>query len=240
MRRLTFPLGLLVAGSMAAVACGAEFDLAKVERQLAKEPVYAGQPKYCLLVFGPTGETRVWLVSDGKDRLYVDRDGDGDLTAEGEKVEVERTRGFLEWLLGLDGNESLKIGTIAEKDGKTEHKELTLMPFGDEGEYFFATIEVPGRGTQYAMPTFAEKPADAPIVHFNGPLTLRMQDRSLIADDGTAELYLEIGTPGLGDDTFVSMSYQSVPGGVHPVAEIEFPVAEGDPVRRKYVLKQRC
>jgi hypothetical protein len=40
---------------------------------------------YCLLVFGPEAKTRVWLVVDG-DTLYVDRNGNGDLTGAGKRV----------------------------------------------------------------------------------------------------------------------------------------------------------
>src|SRR5262249_35481831 len=42
-------------------------------------------PRYALLVFGPEARDRVWLVHDG-DTLYVDRNGNGDLTEFGEKV----------------------------------------------------------------------------------------------------------------------------------------------------------
>ncbi len=44
-----------------------------------KEPAYQGKPRYLYLAFGPTGDTRVWAVADGN-RLYLDRNGDGDLT----------------------------------------------------------------------------------------------------------------------------------------------------------------
>src|SRR5262249_19705371 len=37
------------------------------------------------LVFGPEAADRVWLVVDG-DTLYVDRNGNGDLTEPGEKI----------------------------------------------------------------------------------------------------------------------------------------------------------
>src|SRR2546428_3351574 len=65
-------------------------DLAKIERTIAKEPAYQTKtPKYCLLVFGLDARTRVWLVQDG-DTLYVDRNGDGDLTGDGKRVKVSR------------------------------------------------------------------------------------------------------------------------------------------------------
>ena len=57
----------------------APIDLTKVDRTIAKEPAYKTKPRYCLLVFGPEPKIRVWLVLDG-DVLYVDRNGNGDLT----------------------------------------------------------------------------------------------------------------------------------------------------------------
>src|SRR5262249_17746652 len=61
-------------------------DLTKIHRTIANEPAYTGKQKYCVLVFGPVANMRVWLVLDGA-VLYVDRNGNGDLTEEGEKVD---------------------------------------------------------------------------------------------------------------------------------------------------------
>src|SRR5438094_892841 len=66
-------------------------DLSKLDRALAKEPAYQSKaPKYCLLVFGAEAKFRVWLVQDG-DVLYVDRNGNGDLTENGKRVAFART-----------------------------------------------------------------------------------------------------------------------------------------------------
>src|SRR5262249_40201765 len=62
-------------------------DLTKVDRTIKKEPAYQTKPTYCLLVFGPKARDRVWLVLDG-DILYVDRNGNGDLTEEGESIKA--------------------------------------------------------------------------------------------------------------------------------------------------------
>jgi len=64
-------------------------DLARVDRSIRREPTYRSTPRYCLLVFGPKAEHRVWLVLDG-DSLYVDRNGNGDLTEAGERVAVPK------------------------------------------------------------------------------------------------------------------------------------------------------
>src|SRR5438477_11871119 len=64
----------------------AAVDLRTIDRTILKEPAYrTGQPKYCLAVFGPKAETRVWMVLDG-DTLFIDRNGNLDLTEAGESV----------------------------------------------------------------------------------------------------------------------------------------------------------
>jgi len=61
-------------------------DLRTIDRTILKEPAYrTSHPKYCLAVFGPKAETRVWLVLDG-DTLFIDRNGNLDLTEVGEGV----------------------------------------------------------------------------------------------------------------------------------------------------------
>src|SRR5579864_2854309 len=82
----------------------------KIDRTIGKEPVYKSKtPKYGLLVFGPKAQDRVWLVQDG-DILYVDRNGNGDLTEPGEKILAEK-----------------KAGRDPEEDGYTfEVGELTI------------------------------------------------------------------------------------------------------------------
>jgi hypothetical protein len=81
-------LFILAAGCLAAGSAFAE-PLA-IDRTIGKEPAYRMKaPKYGLLAFGPEGKDRVWLVHDG-DTLYVDRNGNGDLTDPGEKVAAEK------------------------------------------------------------------------------------------------------------------------------------------------------
>src|SRR5436309_12533984 len=82
-------------------------DLTKIERRIAREPAYRTKtPKYCLLVFGLDAKARVWLVQDG-DTLYVDRNGNGDLTEDGKRVKIkqqnESFRSFEVDDLTLDG-----------------------------------------------------------------------------------------------------------------------------------------
>jgi len=80
----------LFAAFLAAAPTVGAADLAKVPRTIGKEPAYQTKsPRYLLLAFGPDAAERVWLVQDG-DTLYVDRNGNGDLTDPGEKIETKK------------------------------------------------------------------------------------------------------------------------------------------------------
>lgn len=71
---LSAVIGLALCDRAAAV------DLTQIDRSLRKEPAYQSQaPQYCLLIFGREAKVRVWLVLDG-DALYLDRNGNGDLS----------------------------------------------------------------------------------------------------------------------------------------------------------------
>ena len=67
-------------------------ELDKIERTTPKVPAFtAKQQGYCLLVFGPEAQKRVWIVQDGP-VLYVDRNSNGDLTEPDERIEADPSR----------------------------------------------------------------------------------------------------------------------------------------------------
>src|SRR3989442_14684598 len=94
-------------------------ELSRVDRTLSREPPYRSKPRYCLLVFGPEAKTRVWLVQDG-DTLYVDRNGNGDLTEEGERVTAKKG----DSTDAAEGAFAFEAGDI--RDGNLTHKNLTI------------------------------------------------------------------------------------------------------------------
>src|SRR5688572_9642256 len=107
--------GLVAAGPGIAQAA----DLTQIERTIRKEPAYSTMDtRFCLLVFGPKADYRVWLVLDG-DTLFVDRNGNGDLTEKGESTTPESTN--------TDPCSFQKI-TLQRPDGKEE--ELSFALFG--------------------------------------------------------------------------------------------------------------
>jgi hypothetical protein len=264
-------------------------DLKKIDRTITKEPVYASkQPRYCLLVFGPEATTRVWLVVDG-DFLYIDRNGNGDLTEPGERV---RFAGFRAVAPGEVAPGEVAQGAFAaERDvdagdileGKLKHEHLVVTqervrpkfaakePWEEELQAVAAkgpetlvyqlrlTLEIrprPGdpiriacRISQYAgmdgagFLQFADRPEDAPIVHFRGPMTMGLHSpQRLVLGSEKCELLTVVGSPGMGKGTFASVGYDGlITAGAAPVAEIAFPSpAAGSLPPARYVLPHRC
>jgi hypothetical protein len=209
-------------------------DLTKIDRTFAKEPTYKSRPKYCLLVFGPKATTRVWLVLDGE-VLYVDRSANGDLTGPGKRTEnVSKTKKAL----------LFRPGSITAAGGKTRYAlEVEVVK---QGPRFWIPVTVnadkvslksPQCGGENGSLQFADRAQDAPVLHFDGPLTMkvgRQQARitkgktDLTAGTGqefvrgkTAPLPVMVGTPGRGQGTFAALLFR--PGDPPAAAEIVFP-----------------
>lgn len=246
-------------------------DLTKIERKITREPAYASQPKYCLSVFGPDAEARVWLVLDG-DALYVDRNGNGDLTEDGERLAAKKDAdanaddGSLRFVAGELGIGKLthknfwvsvqKLDYLAEqneqvKDFLGAHPQARGYSVGVEVEMpNHHGIGVGGRVQQLAsvfdahgLLAFADKPEDAPIIHFGGPWQITLYGPQGLTAGRTGDLVLGVGTPGLGAGTTAFVGYEGViPEMVYPKVEITYPSArpEDAPAKELYELKQRC
>jgi hypothetical protein len=258
-------------------ACGSAFaaDLSKIDRTIAKEPKYAGKPKYCLLVFGAQAKHRVWLVQDGN-TLHVDRNGNGDLTEAGEKVTARKS------LPGeIDGGFSFEVGEL--KVGGKTHKglEVMLIPVKaladnstlmalpriaaavrkDPSEMTGAlNIDVQceslrgggvGGRVSYIVRLFdhhgvslwGNKPAEAPIVHLDGPLRITFFGNKPTWTAGRAQdTILCVGTPGTGPATFATIKYEgTIPPEANPkIAATYRPASPGKAVKELYELKERC
>src|SRR5262249_18356678 len=143
-------------------------DLTAIDRTIRKEPAYRSKPRYALLVLGPKAETRIWLVIDGK-TLYIDRNGNGDLTERGERV-------FGGKMAGDSSGEivEFRAGEIVQGGGKTKHSDLVVL------QYFGRQFNRLVNGVKLADDTgtiwqgahseegcsFGPTPKDAPIIHF--------------------------------------------------------------------------
>lgn len=196
-------------------------DLTKIDRAIRKEPAYQSKaPKFCLLVFGLEAKSRAWLVVDD-DFLYVDHNCNGDLTEAGKRIMIQGE----------------KLPLITEPNG-TKHQiglRRTKTGFGLSSKDY---------GGQYVGSTyrkdllFADRPQDAPIVHFNGPLTFQiLEGPKTWAPGENANFIILFGTPGLGAETFAYMIHSFK---FRPTADFEFPANNsGDPpATMKLALKE--
>jgi RNA polymerase sigma factor (sigma-70 family) len=196
----------------------------RIDRTITREPAYQSKPAYCLLVFGPQARTRVWLVRDG-DRLYVDRNGNGDLTDQGERH------------IGVKNQEGIKwqIGDIVEADGRTRHTDLRVLMKSGPTSYWKGAFTLALRtangihqevGNEFGPLRFADRAEDAPIVHLAGPLTFllaKSTERPFHLIPGQELHFIAlVGTEGQGDGT-TAYCHSKDFGKFKMAGEVEFP-----------------
>jgi hypothetical protein len=241
----------------------AQIDLSKIDRTIRKEPAYQTKaPKYCLLVFGPEAKTRVWLVQDG-DMLYVDRNGNGDLTEPGERVTGKASRPNVTPAVGREQQESVEafkrtfeVGEITEPGRSTKHtqlifevEEFTIIPRTGPRTTsvdVYTSLRVGGTRPQsaYGAMVLGDRPQEAPVIHFGGPLRVQplIEGQSFKRGENASDLRVVVGTSGLGRGTFAALGNQEIPVEFNPIAEVEFPgkTPGAQPVRARYTLTKRC
>jgi hypothetical protein len=92
--------------------------------------------------------------------------------------------------------------------------------------------------------TFAAKPADAPIVHFDGPLAITFYgSRPELRVGRNEDMVLVVGSRGRGPGTFAMLAYdETIPKDAYPKVEVTYPASAsgGTPIREPYELKRRC
>jgi hypothetical protein len=237
-------------------------DLTKVERKIDREPAYQGKPKYCLLVFGHDTAHKVWLVHDGN-TIYVDRNGNGDLTEPTERVMVgDDGCTFEVGELVADNRSHKRFHVDASKFERIAYREAEAKKRSQQDpnacHYALAIdLEMPGRvgdgiggrvthlvsRDANGFLEFSDTRERAPVIHFDGPWEVMLFGRPRFTLGRTTDLVVGIGTPGIGAGTTAYVGYEGiVPKGLSPQAEITFAPSGSDqePIREHYELKHRC
>ena len=217
---------LLFAGGLAAA-----LDFDKLDRRIAKEPDYQSKPLYGLAILGSDAKMHVWMVLDGE-RLYVDKNCNGDLTDDGPPAELKNKD---------TDPASFEDIEVTPDSGRTVYKfEVTNqsvhVTFPD-GRWFGAW------GDHHAPLMFSSSAVKAPAMHFGGALRMGFDVRNPIERvAGGFQLSACVGTPGSAPGAWVHLLYKTIPRDVHPKVELEFQpeVAGGQPVRVRFTLGQRC
>ncbi len=197
-------------------------DFDRLERKIEKEPKYKVQPLYALFVFGPEAKTRIWAVLDKSntmydfyDVLYFDRNGDGDLTQDGERIEGTFNEAGSAAGLGL----VLHIGDLAVPGTELVHKKLivsTIRKVDRTGIWFqmrydgkttvSGGIQCNGSSTSWGK-TIEEAPVLRPTIR--GRLSFGFygwgREKIELKIGERKDVHLVLGNRGSGSDTLCSV-----------------------------------
>jgi hypothetical protein len=229
-----------VAAAFIVCACPAKAtDLQKIARTIGKEPAYQNKPKYALAVFGPEAKHKVWLVLDGE-VLYVDKNGNGDLTEAGEKFAAKKQQygGTVfkigDITVGKQTYEDLEVHIGKLMDYEEDHvdsPQFQKITKADPNALSFGIyVDVPltkaikddkgrpVRSLRHYVTTadangilqFADRPAEAPILHFGGSWSIWPRSGQKLTQGRSDEFTAMIGTPGLGAGTFALINYHTL------------------------------
>jgi hypothetical protein len=178
----------------------------------------------------------------------VDLNRNGDLTDPGEKVRaVGENDSTITFKVGIPGDgtatHALQVDFFKASTFQQEERGpwVALLTLAWTRNRSFGAW-----GDETGMLFFAPRPADAPVLHIDGPLQIGFECHQPLQQksSGVYELNVGVGTKGLGRGSFAHLKYWNgaVPDGVKPHAVLEFPSPRpgGPPVRVEAVLGQRC
>jgi hypothetical protein len=246
----------VVLGSIALLAWAipaTAVDYQQIERTLAGEPAYRSKvPGYCLLVFGPNARMRVWLVLDDDGLYLVERHVQGD-TRESERRVLGKDR-RTDSEPGVERRfKDFECGTVPVAAGMQGYVLSVTVRQNEKGQPGISRIS--GKQKEFELLSegwisFAGRPQDAPIIHFDGPWTFGMMDwggktqtlsRKVAERDNPANYALSVfvGTPVFGQESaFLRVDMVRRLNMPTPVAEVEFPgKAPGDqPIKTQIAL----
>jgi hypothetical protein len=234
-----------------------------------KEPKYQNEPRYALLVFGPKHEQRIWMVLDGT-TLYVDRNGNGDLTEPGERLEPNNPKDGSNRFAGPSSHThfdvyefTVEAGAMGKAKFRLNHwvRDEGFTPKTDFDKHLHANwlklrwenstlFRTEGLGQGQTPVYFMPKPADAHVCALDGPLTFMVkapEHQVLRRGEAGCDLAFCIAVLGRSprgiEQRFCNpLATTELPAGAHLEVEIEYPAkaANAAPLRRKYLLKERC
>jgi hypothetical protein len=191
----------------------------------------------------------------------LDRDGNGDLTDQGEQIAAQEVlrdaqarpdeevmRHFERncWKAGeepiLTCGPEVQWFYILQIVPRADGQDQGWVKFWQEKPFDLAVTTKTGYA-QRAQVRFATGPQEAPILHFDGPRRFVLSDKAgqpHFRPGESSGLFVELHTQGLNGTVRTESS--GAPENIHPVAEIEFPPGRpgDDPIRIRVELTERC
>lgn len=215
--------------------------LLTVDRTLKKEPRYGDTPGYVMFAFGPDSTRRMWAVLDGQ-TLYIDKNGNGDLTEDGERVQPF----LIPWETPNPKSAFFQLPALDAAGGKHTDFYFSAIRLGAGAAYAKIGLKVDGKTMQFTGPEdlrLTETPAEARVLPFGSRVVTAQVSQTMpgTPEAGKAvDFRVRVGTPGVGAGSFVAFGSEDVMA--NPVAEFEFAAARpGDAPRRVTLpLTDRC
>jgi hypothetical protein len=186
-----------------------------------KEPIYGRAPRYGLISVDG-GKSMVWFVIDGT-KLYLDRNGNGDLTDDGPPIEskkldyLKKPHVYFEW------------PSLSPKGTSANLTEGSLLAYVNGDEYRIGDFrhKIDGMFWFYRNRgvTLAAKASEAPILNLGAPLGLLFD--FINGTDGTLsknkanEFFVQIGSQGSEAGSFLCRSYEDMPKDAYIEADFQ-------------------
>ena len=179
--------------------------LTKIDRTIKKEPRYVNKPKYLLVAFGPEAKFKVWVVVDG-DVVYIDRNGNGDLTEEGERCSPANTQKNVVRVASA-------IVDYKLKDAERTHLNVDWFHDGPRTSAYVWLYDGDGfslrQGAGFNLLNLATTPDRAGVVHLDSQVVTLRASLTISAVESQwryatpdanreAAVSFEVGTPGVG------------------------------------------
>ncbi|MGQ0613109.1 MAG: hypothetical protein ACT4PV_05155 [Planctomycetaceae bacterium] len=220
-------------------------DFTTIDRTLGKHPtLVAEKPLYGLFLFGRNAETRVWAMLDRSketaqayDLLYLDRDADGDLTEDGERI-VGTAQGT---------GTRFDIGDFRPPGSDAVHKEFTLTwtPASVRFRLLWrgAKVTMGGYGpTHDTYAPFADSPAKAPVFvpGSDRPFEFEHWMSGTLFRGRENDFKVFVGNRGSVTGAFSSVDDKFLPDGVFPIATLVCRDKSGKELRVLAKLTSRC
>jgi hypothetical protein len=228
-------------------------DLSKIDRKIAVAPKFTAERQfYALLVLGPEATTKVWFVADGDD-LFVDRNGNGDLTDDGAPLRAKTSsQGSF---IPLSRSWKLDQLAVSPRYSSIEvsvhflnpswRPDLTASNRKHMERFMAAACKIPdvnsasiyvtidGKRRQFGHGMFRTSREQAPVFHIDGSLTLGALE-TIVPDRlergaQPSDLKVAVGTIGYSPDhpgCLSCLMYDQLPPDARPVVDVEFPAAK--------------
>jgi len=208
-----------------------------------KLPALESKPLYCWIAFGSDSVTEFLFVADLEaKKLYFDLNQNSDLSDTNEAFELKDDGAILHtqnWL-----------ATIPQiVNGKDTHTDLRIR-FSESKQDVRTVVSVRLWGWDESTTDadliplrLADHFADAPIIHFGGPLTMgayREPTKLIIGKE--TDFYSLVGTAGKNGGTLTAITNTEIPDDSHPKAEFRFPPKDKSqpPIEVTTFLEIRC